>query len=444
MMSEAMSAKTIVMNVDYFDEICIRSEPFGPPDVEELVRRCAEAGVDTICWRAIGLGVAGYPSRFLLPPAEVGDSDMSLLMPRLADKDRDPEEHRPGHTFVLDVSSGGGYRQGIARWGRRIDESLRLMDPLAESRDACRRHGIRWFIWHDYLDERHNRSLAAHPEWLVIGRDGVTRFPGLRSYAVAEAVADQMRVIDELLAYKPDGLYLSTSCHNRHLNFPEPDDFFGFEQPVVDAYRGKYGIDIRSEPFDADAWHQVKGNFITDFLKRVKQHAESSGTSLAVGTPLGEHTILTAPVFSTHIPYRFVNQWQRWVDEHIADILILGDYEWPWDANIPIWHAKQMNWPSGTYAADHEWKPYVEYAGGRAELYWFSSWLSAYAAKHQGASADSLAGAMQMRADTLAATPVDGICLHEAMTFEQEPDGFETIARMRARFSRPSPAVVPT
>ncbi len=435
-----MSSKTIVMNVDYFDEVSIRpKKEYGPEDVKELVRQCAESGVDMITWRAIGLGVAGYPSKLLQDRETMADADMSSFMHRMAADQQDinpPKPAKPGESFVLNVSQRGNYRKGINEWRHLTTRSLNLMDPIAEARDACRRHGIAFYIWHDFLDERHNLSLARHPEWCVLGRDGKTIFPGLRSYAIEAAVVDQLKVIEELLAYRPDGLYLSTSCHNRHLNFPEPADFFGFEEPIVAACREKLGVDIRNEPFDQDVWHDVKGGFYTEFFRRVKQLAKPIGAKVAIGTQLGPHTILTSPVFSTHVPFRFATQWRKWVDEGIADILILGDYEWPWDANIPIWQAKEMSWPEGTYAADHEWKPYVEYAKGRAQLYWFSSWLSAYAAKHKGASADSLEGAMRLRTNTLAATPVDGICLHEAMTFELEKDGFDTIAEMRGRFPR--------
>lgn len=430
-----MAKKTIVMNVDYFDEVHIRKEPFGPKDVEELVRRCAKSGVDAIYWRAIGLGVAGYPSKFLQQPGTLIDADMSAFLPRMSEFQSDAKPSasqttKPGKHFALDVTKVNGYRQHIGDWAKRMAACQELMDPIAEARDACRRHGLQFYIWHDFLDERQNLSLAKHPEWCVTGKDGVTRFPGLRSYAVEEAVADQLAVIGELLAYKPDGLYLCTSCHNRHLNFPEPEDFFGFEAPVVEACRKTMKVDIRNEPFDAQAWHEVKGGFVTSFFKRVKDLCGPIGAKLAIGTQLGRNTILTAPVFSTHVPYRFATQWRRWVDEGIADTLILGDYEWPWD-NVPIWEAKKMSWPKGTYAADHEWPVYADYVGDRARLLWFSSWLSAYVAKHKGASSDSLNGALTMRAKSLLASRVGGICLHEAMTFEQEADGFETIAAMR-------------
>jgi hypothetical protein len=418
-----MPHKSIIMNVDYFDEVCIREKPFDAADVDALIQRCAESGVDTIFWRAIGLGVAGYSSRLLQPPDSLADCDMSSFLSRAHDDQKDSKAN--SKNFALQTQK----RESLIAWGKRIAASLQQMDPIAIARDACRRHGLAFYIWLDFFDEQLNRSLAEHPEWRVLGKDGITTFPGLRSYAVAEAVADQLRVIEELLQYHPNGLYLCTSCHNRHLHFPEPDDFFGFEEPVVTACKQK-GIDIRSESFDHECWHEVKGDFITDFFRRVKQLARSLGIKLAIGTQLGTHTILTSPVFSTHIPYRFTTQWKKWIDESIADILILGDYEWPWD-HVPIWEAKGMNWPKSTFPADVEWKPYTEYAAGRAEFYWFSSWLSAYAAHHVGASTGSLAEAMQMRARTLGATPVNGICLHEAMTFEREETGFQTVAEMR-------------
>jgi hypothetical protein len=50
-----MKRHQIVMNVDFFDEIGLHGDSMGPEDVEELVGRCREAGVDAVFWRAVGL-----------------------------------------------------------------------------------------------------------------------------------------------------------------------------------------------------------------------------------------------------------------------------------------------------------------------------------------------------------------------------------------------------
>lgn len=406
-----MKPKQIVMNVDYFDELALHAEPMGSREVRSLVTECAARGVDTLFWRAIGLGTAGYPSRLVGSAEWAATADFSLSVSRMTAAEQQAYAARKGQP-----------------WGGKLTASLARMDPIAEARDACRREGLRFFIWLDFIDERRNRFLLEHPECLVLGRDGRTPWPGLRSYASAPAVADQLAVVDELAAYRPDGLYLSTSCHTRHLLFPEPDDYFGFEPGIQEAYQQATGSAL-IEMRDPNAWHRAKGDGVTSFFRQVKERLRPFGGQLAIGTQYGPQTILTAPFFSTHVPYRFETQWQRWVDERIADILVLGDYEWPWD-RVPIWEAKGFHPPEGQQVADVLTSAYVQHAAGRVECYLFSSWLSAYAEHHQGASAGTLEDAMRMRSETLRKTGADGICLHEAHTFEHY-NGFETVSEMR-------------
>ncbi len=407
-----MSQHTIVMNVDYFDELSLHAEPMGPPEVETLVRQCADTGVNTIFWRAHGLGTAGYPSRLIASEEWTHQAEYPLV-------DARRKTPRPA------ASAKKKPREG------KLTRSLQRMDPIATARDACRRHGLRFFIWLDIQDEHHNRFLSEHPHCLVLGRDGKTVWPGLRSYANPEAVANQLAVVDELAAYRPDGMYLSLSCHSRHLKFPEPADFFGFEPGVADAYQRRTGKPLDPDNMDIEAWHQAKGDGYTEFFRQVKQRLSAIGAELAIGTQFGPQTQLTTPFFSTHVPYRFATQWRRWMDEQIADILILGDYEWTWD-RVPPWQAKSIDPPAGKQVADILTGDYVKYAAGRVKCLLFSSWLSAYAQGHEGASAATLAEAMAMRAETILATGADGICLHEAHTFEAY-NGFDTITAMRRR-----------
>lgn len=414
-----MKRKTLVMNVDYFDELSLHEGGMGPEHVEALVRQCAERGVDVVNWRAVGLGIAGYPSRLLS-----------------ADGWELPEKGKERERFP--VLGGASPEQRKARlvrrrmhWGDQLAQSLRKMDPIAVARDACRRHGVAFFIWMDPIDEMFNVFLLQHPEWLVLGRDGKTPWPGLRSYGHAGARANALDVVEELLAYRPDGLYLSMSCHTRHWEIlaDQPEDFFGFEPSVRESYRKRVGRDMDDGTFDEEAWHQSKGDGFTEYFRQVKRRAASAGVKLALGTQFGPHMIFTCPPFSKKIPYRYAVQWQRWVDEGIADILVLGDYEWTWDFH-PICEAKGFPIEKGRYAADLFTREYVDYAAGRAACWLFSSWLSAYAQHHQGASAGNLADAMRMRSRTLLATAADGICLHEAHTFEHYR-GFDTVSEMR-------------
>ncbi len=416
--SDSVMRKKLVMNVDFFDELDLHGESMGPENVEELVKQCKLAGVDRMCWRALGLGIPGYPSKLVKGVKWVTTADLSLSVARMSAAEREAYAKRR-------AAGGSEY------WEGRLTATLARMDPIATARDACRRHGIEFYIWLDLIDERMGSFLLGHPECLVLGRDGKTPWPGLRSYANAAAVENQLAVIDELAAYRPDGLYLSTSCHTRHLNFPEPDDFFGFEAPVAEAYRRETGRDLFAIATAEEyaIWHRIKGDFFTEFLRRAKQRMKPLNVRLMVGTQFGRYTNLTSPYFDGPVKYRFETQWKRWVDEGIADALVLGDYEWPWD-RVPTWGPKGIKPPEGKQVADLCSPEYVQYIGGRAETFLFSSWLSAYAQHHKGASADNLEEAMRMRSRTLQETGVGGICLHEAWTFEKYK-GFDTIHEMR-------------
>ena len=414
-----MKRKTIVMNVDYFDELSLHEGGMGPEHVEALARECAERGVDVVNWRAVGLGIAGYPSRLLSSDGwEIpGQEKESERFPVLDDE---PPEKRKARLVRRKL-----------HWGDRLAQSLQKMDPIATARDACRRHGLAFFIWMDPIDEMFNIALLQHPEWLVLGRDGKTPWPGLRSYGHEAARANALEMVDELLAYRPDGIYMSMSCHTRHWKVlaEQPDDFFGFEPSVRESYRKRTGRDMDAAPFDEEAWHQAKGDGFTGYFREVKRRLKSVGVKLALGTQFGPHMFFTCPSFSKNVPYRYAVQWKQWVDEGIADVLVLGDYEWTWDFH-PICEAKGFPIEKGRYAADLYTRGYVDYAAGRADCWLFSSWLEAYAKKHQGASSDSISGALRMRSATIREQGADGICLHEAHTFEHY-DAFDTVVEMR-------------
>ena len=418
-MKKTMKRKTLVMNVDFFDEIGLHGDSMGPEDVVELIRQCKQTGVDAVFWRAAGLGVAGYPSKYHATGEWLAHADRSLVLSRT------PE-----------AKTNGGKPPQSERYYKEspLDRTLARMDPIATARAAYREAGIGFHIWLDVFDEQNGRFLIEHPECQVTGRDGATRWPGLRSYANAAAVEERLAVIDELAAYRPDGFYFSTSCHSRHLAFPEPSDFFGFEPEVAETYRRETGRALKdvAAPRDIATWHRIKGDCFTEFLRRAKDRLRSDGMTLAVGTQFGPYTELTSPVFSTSVKYRFETQWKRWVDEGIADALILGDYEWTWD-RVPPWEAKGIHPPAGRQVSDVLAPEYVAYVAGRAKLLFFSSWLSAYAQHHQGASAGNLEDAMRMRARTVLETGADGICLHEAHTFEYYK-GFDTVSEMRHTF----------
>lgn len=387
---QAAKKRKICLTVDFFDELGLHKKGIKPEDIRELARTARKAGVDRLVWRVAGLGVAGYHTKRLSTPDWLAKADRSVICSRTKDgKVPQDDRYRPDSLLA---------------------KALRTMDPLVEAQKACRAEGLELYFWVDLFDEQNGRWLLEHPEALVRSKAGKP-WPGLRDYANNDAMWAKIEDIAELFSwkYKPDGIYLSMGSHARHLEIDEPDGDFG--------------------KLPADRFNLL--------IRLISERVHKENMKLMVGAPLGKSIDFTVPYMSDNVKYRVELDWKRWIDEGWADSLVLGDYEWTWDA-VPNWKAKGLD-PSklvpGNEPADVFAPEYVDYAKGRAEILFFSSWLSAYAQRHKGASASSLSGAMKLRTDTVLKSGADGMLLHEAHTFEYYR-GFDTIRAMRRRFDQ--------
>ena len=377
--------RSIFMTVDFFDEISLHGDAMRPNDVRVLVSKCKSAGVDGILWRTAGLGVAGYPSKRLSNLEWLHSADRSVLFERAEGSIPQGERYNPDTPLA---------------------KTLGIMDPVAEAVAACNDMGLDIYLWVDVFDEQNGRFLIEHPDCQIMSSAG-KYWPGVRDYSNHVAVEAKIDDIRELLAYSPNGLYLSTSCHSRHLPFPEADYDFGVLP--ADTYTG--------------------------FLRRLGEVA--CGIKIMVGTPFGATMDFCAPYMSDHVKYQVEIDWRRWIDENLADTLVLGDYEWTWDG-VANWHAKGLDMVScvpGHEPADIFGPEYATYSKGRVNLVFFSSWLSAYAQHHHGASSRNLVDAMRLRAETVERTGIDGLLLHEAHTFEYY-DAFNLVGELRHRWNQ--------
>ena len=381
----AVRKRKICLTVDFFDELGLHKGGMKPEHVRELVRTARKAGVDRIVWRVAGLGVAGYHTKRLSTLEWLATADRSMLRSRT--KGGVPQNDRYNPDSPLAVA-------------------LRNMDPPAEAVKACRAEGLECYLWVDMFDEQNGRWLIENPSALVKSKAGKP-WPGVRDYGNGLAKWAKIDDIAELFRYKADGIYLSMGCHARHLEIDEPDGDFG----------------------------TLGAGALNMFLRDLSERVRKESMKLMVGAPFGKTIDFAVPYMSDHVKYRVEIDWKKWIDEGWVDSLVLGDYEWTWDA-VPNWKAKGLDLAKlapGNEPADVFGPEYADYAKGRVELIFFSSWLSAYAQHHKGASAANLSGAMKMRTDTVLRTGTDGMLLHEAHTFEKYR-GFDTIKTMRRRF----------
>jgi hypothetical protein len=60
------------------------------------------------------------------------------------------------------------------------------------------------------------------------------------------------------------------------------EDEFGYNQPIVDEYRSRYGVDIRTQEFDKNLWRYLRGEYVTQFLRELKAALKPYGRKLGM------------------------------------------------------------------------------------------------------------------------------------------------------------------
>ncbi|MDD4019604.1 MAG: hypothetical protein PHV28_16875, partial [Kiritimatiellae bacterium] len=283
-------------------------------------------------------------------------------------------------------------------------------------------------IFDDYFPGYKSKFLEEHPHCQWVGKDGKTHFKGLTDYAWPEARAFRVAQACELLDLGADGIHCSTSAHCRHLPNVKEADFYGYSEPVVTAFKAKYGVDIRTaKAFDKAAWHDLKGDMMVQLYRELAVLCHGRGRELWIGLQLGRHTQFSVdPHFSANVVARYSNHWRRLVDEKIVDAFVLGDYEIASSPEHEYWKTKadiQLRQGEDLFA----WaaREYQAYCRGKTRLYLFSEWLP-----HDPTG---LAKRVRFWSDVTCTNRFDGIDVHEAWNFQSHPDNMKELGKMAGR-----------
>ncbi len=154
-----------------------------------------------------------------------------------------------------------------------------------------------------------------HPEYELVDRSGRRRQRGVLCLAFEEA-RDSVR--ERFLSLLPrtgfDGLFVCLRSQSRP---PETADQFGYNRPVLSDFFATQGEELESGGgFDAQAWRDLLGGYVTRFLRELKVSLKGTGIKLAVGAPRGE--VVGPPLGNWTL------EWRKWVKEEIVDELVVG------------------------------------------------------------------------------------------------------------------------
>jgi len=126
--------------------------------------------------------------------------------------------------------------------------------------------------------------------------------------------------VRDVLDTGADGVELRVRNHHSDFAWGE----YGFEAPVVEAFKARYGVDLlTTDDFDRAAFRRLRGEAYTQFYREAKQITNS------YGKPLGLHispTMDTDPEQGAAMEIYW--DWRTWLKEGLADSITMKEV-WP-------------------------------------------------------------------------------------------------------------------
>jgi hypothetical protein len=119
-----------------------------------------------------------------------------------------------------------------------------------------------------------------HPEWAPVNRWGTWKQGGPVEFAYPEV---RQAMADYMAKYVVDGNYDGIAFLTYAENFSQRyEDEFGYNEPIVEEYRQRFGVDIRKQEFDRAEWRRIRGRHVTEFLRLLKKQLEPHGKGIAM------------------------------------------------------------------------------------------------------------------------------------------------------------------
>ena|GEM_PF-1551041 len=126
--------------------------------------------------------------------------------------------------------------------------------------------------------------------------------------------------VKDILDAGADGVEMRVRNHHSILAWGE----LGFEQPVVDEFQTRYGVDLLStDDFDRAAFRKLRGEAYTKFYREARELVKSYGKKLGLHVST---TMDTEPEQGAAMEIQW--DWQTWLKEGLADGVTMKEV-WP-------------------------------------------------------------------------------------------------------------------
>jgi hypothetical protein len=260
------------------------------------------------------------------------------------------------------------WREASTEWGMRwaqvredspwlgdmVSETARInrefQTTLHASRAAAAQGIAFWGVFHffDYCGKAEcmaggSRGTAAfwgrdpwmeqHPEHRVWDRARITYMSGIVEYGEPAVRAEHLRRVEAMFAqeWRPyAGIFMHTYIENMEASYT--DQYIYSDYAVAD-FKKRYGVDVRTQPFDLEAYYAMRGSYITQLLRELRPIFKKHGKQLAMilnaeNMDWPQAWLAGRAVWpkDATVPYtlqqgRLHMDWRTWVKEGLVDEL---------------------------------------------------------------------------------------------------------------------------
>lgn len=221
-------------------------------------------------------------------------------------------------------------------YAAKVHKNLPDFDDFEISVSLSHNHGLKNYLYvtlndHGWpLPEEKIRKISYHNEWHAKDISFQTRFShdnpnyvledrmGNKQWGVLCLAYPEVRqylqnqYIQLLQDYNFDGLFICTRSQSKPSDFA---DQFGFNEPIVEEFKSKFGKNILEDDFDLQLWRDLQGEYLTIFLSELNKKLVEIDHSLGIGCSRGE--VLGPPLSNVTL------NWRKWVDENLIDFLAI-------------------------------------------------------------------------------------------------------------------------
>jgi len=159
---------------------------------------------------------------------------------------------------------------------RELVSDFGSFDHQECARNLASKVGLEFYLWHESHMESHSGQysnfILDHPALRAVNRWGEA-LTGNLSWGYPEAIERRLKLLEESLAYEPDGIAIDLVKGGDH-NSPRVDcrgySAIGYEEPIIQAFKAKTGNDPFKIPNSDEEWVRFRASYLTEFMRKAR------------------------------------------------------------------------------------------------------------------------------------------------------------------------------